>query len=340
MMYNRKDSEERDMGIKYMQEIRITENEANQRLDRFLKKYLKSATLSYIYKAIRKDVKVNGKRVREDTVLLCGDNVALYISDGELASLSRRKEHERAKRQFSIAYEDENVLIVEKPFGLLVHGDKTEKKNTLTNQVISYLIENGSYVPRLEKTFVPSPVNRLDRNTTGLVIFGKNSQALQSLNEILRDKQCIRKFYWTVVSGNLKQDLHLVDRMEKDHQANRVAVTPAESGSGKLMETIARPVVYKNGYTFVEVQLVTGRTHQIRAHLQKAGYYVVGDDKYGKPAVNREFLKRYGLKAQFLHAYKLEFDESCPPVLNALRGKSITAQLPPNLQDIKKALFD
>lgn len=171
-----------------MFKIEITENQANQRLDRFLKKYFNNASLGTIYKLIRKDVKVNGKRANESTLLANGDELTLYISDETAAGLRKEKRRVKVKKQFKIAYEDNDLLIVEKPFGLLTHGDRTEKKNHLANQVIDYLIEKGDYNPRTETTFVPAPANRLDRNTTGLVIFGKNAAALQKLNRIIREK--------------------------------------------------------------------------------------------------------------------------------------------------------
>ncbi len=184
-----------------MENIQITKNEENQRLDRFLRKYLKNASLSYIYKAIRKDVKVNGKRGKEDQILYEGDEISLYMDSDEIEEFQKKKDRPQGKRQFRVAYEDENVLVVEKPFGLLTHGDITEKKNTLANQVLGYLIEEGKYSPRNERTFVPSPVNRLDRNTTGLVIFGKNAAALAALNKMIRERTSIKKYYWTIVAG-------------------------------------------------------------------------------------------------------------------------------------------
>ena len=158
-----------------MIKITVSPNEDKQRLDRFLRKYLKAAPLSLIYRLIRKDVKVNGLRAERDYMLAAGDLIELYIDEGQLEALSKKKEYPTVHRQFTIAYEDEDVLAVSKPFGLLVHGDAEEKKHTLANQVIDYLIGTGSYVPRIERTFVPSPVHRLDRNTTGLVLFGKQS---------------------------------------------------------------------------------------------------------------------------------------------------------------------
>ncbi len=316
----------------------ISENEKDQRLDRFLKKYLKNASLGYIYKLIRKDVKINGKRGSIDTMLSEGDEISLYINDEELNNLTKTKKHEKSKRQFNIAYEDDNILIVEKPFGLLTHGDSTEKKNHLANQVISYLIEKGDYVPRVERTFVPSPVNRLDRNTTGLVLFGKNNKALQVLNKMIRERGYVNKYYLTIVSGNMKSELVLKDKMEKDESKNMVKVLPEDYEDGKIMETIARPLKYKDGFTLVEVELVTGRTHQIRAHLARAGYPIIGDTKYGFKAANRKVEEKFDLTTQFLHAYRLSFVSAEEP-LEYLIGKNITAELPKNLEMIKNSIF-
>ncbi len=316
----------------------ISGNEKEQRLDRFLKKYLKNASLSYIYKLIRKDVKINGKRGNIETMLSEGDEISLYIGEEELEKLTQSKKLIKSKKQFNIAYEDENILIVEKPFGLLTHGDSTEKKNHLANQVISYLIEKGDYVPRLERTFVPSPVNRLDRNTTGLVLFGKNNKALQTLNKMIRERGYINKYYLTIVAGNLKKELILKDKMEKDEDKNLVKVLSLDDEEGKIMETIARPLKYSNGYTLVEVELVTGRTHQIRAHLSKAGYPIIGDIKYGRSEINRKIERDFNLTTQFLHAYRLSFIGAEEP-LEYLVGKNIKAELPANLEKIKNSIF-
>ncbi|HVI39869.1 MAG TPA: RluA family pseudouridine synthase [Anaerovoracaceae bacterium] len=321
-----------------MIKITITGNEENQRLDRFLKKYFKNAPLSYIYKLIRKDVKVNGKRAAIETLLALGDELAIYIPEEEAITYQEKKIISHSKKQFKIAFEDKNIIIVEKPFGLLVHGDKTEKKNTLANQVAGYLAEKGEYVPGMEKTFVPSPVNRLDRNTTGLVIFGKNNRTLQSLNQMIRDRGYIRKYYLTIVHGELKKSLQLKDKMEKDEKTNTVRVIDLESADGKVMETIAKPLKTANGFTLVEVELVTGRTHQIRAHLAKAGFPVIGDVKYEIKGQNKKIEQNFKLTTQLLHAYKLCFDDGVAP-LEYLKGMEVKANLPVNFEAIKDSLF-
>lgn len=323
--------------MNFMINIEIGKNEQNQRLDKFLRKYLGKAPLSYIYKAIRKDVKVNGKRSKEDYILELGDTVTLYIADDVIESYRKKVETTRAKRQFKIAYEDENLIVVEKPFGLLTHGDQHEKKNHLANQVIDYLIETESYNPRIEKTFTPAPVNRLDRNTTGLVLFGKTNLAVQQLNQMIREKDKVSKCYMTIVSGNLKKELHLRDRMVKDRVNNKVTVLSMDQ-EGLEMETIVRPMQSNGKYTLVEVEIITGRTHQIRAHLAKTGHPVIGDVKYGDKRVNGYVRQRFDLNTQLLHAYKLEF-AGVEGELAYLNGKTVYAELPEDFKRIKDGLF-
>ncbi|NLD18736.1 MAG: RluA family pseudouridine synthase [Clostridiales bacterium] len=311
----------------------ITEDEANQRVDRFLKKYLRQAPLSAIYKILRKDIKVNAKRVKEGTVLCQGDEVTLYISDEELEKLSKRSPRKHVKKQFKIAYEDDKVLIVEKPWGLLTHGDSFEKKNTLANQVCGYLQEQGEYDPSRARSFTPSPVNRLDRNTTGLVIFGKTAESLRVLTEVIRNRDEIKKYYLTIVAGTLKEELFLAADLVKDGKSNVVKVVE----NGKSAYTSVRPVSTGKEYSLAEVELVTGRTHQIRAHMAHAGFPLIGDVKYGNRKVNYEMKEKYGLTTQLLHAYKLEFDKM-PNGFRLLDSKVIKSELPPDFERIMKGL--
>lgn len=350
--------------------IKITagRNDAEQRLDRFLRKYLKGATLGNIYKIIRKDIKINGSRagVKNETVIHEGDEISLYISDDDFARFTGNaaggnngpssgaphgagnavegQAKKRPRRSFGIIYEDENVIAVEKPYGLLTHGDGREKKNTLVNQVIDHLIEKGDYVPRLERSFTPAAVNRLDRNTTGIVLLGKNAAALRTLNAMIRSKESVSKYYITIVKGELMDELRLEGELVKDEARNIVSVSAAtdeaeeNDGRAKQITTIARPLARSNGFTLAEIELITGRTHQIRAHMASAGHPVLGDTKYGDPAVNDGVASRYGLKAQLLHAYRLVINDADEP-LEYLKGREFKAPLPKSAAKICRDMF-
>ena len=311
--------------MKSMVKLIITENEGNQRLDRFLRKYLKRAPLSMIYKLIRKDVKVNGKRGHEDTVLQAGDSLVIYIPDDKLAELTAPVKKQKARRSFGIVYEDENVIVVNKPSGLLTHGDSHEKKNTLVNQVCGYLQDKGEYNPSVERTFAPAPANRLDRNTSGLVIFGKTAEALRELTEIIRDKENVRKIYMALVAGRMDGAADIDSRLVKNESTNKVRVAP--DGEGQSARTIVTGIRPGDEMSLVEVNLITGRTHQIRVHLSSAGHPVAGDPKYGSDKLNRRIRDKYGVTSQLLHAARLEMGE-LDGSLAYLAGRVFEAPLP------------
>ncbi len=327
--------------------LKIGENEKNQRLDRFLKKYFKNATLSYIYKAIRKDIKLNGKRGKPETLLELDDEIQIYIPEEKINEFTKTNKRQKVKKSFKVAYEDENILIVYKPSGILTHGTKEEKKNHLTNQVISYLIEKGDFKPSESMTFNPSPVNRLDRNTEGLVIFAKKGETLQVLNEMMRRKNCIKKYYLTVVRGELDKEIHLKGYLSKLKEKNMVKVIDEKSNLSaenncdskiKEIETIAKPVFTKDGYTLVEVELITGRTHQIRAHLSSIGLVILGDGKYGDFALNKELKELLKGRNQLLDAYRLEIDNSIEP-LGYLSGSIFKGFISSKYKAVLKELF-
>ena len=336
-----------------MREIIISANDAGRRLDRFLRKYLPGASLGEIYRIIRKDVKVDAKRRSESYILNEGETLSLYLSDETLNAFgaaqksadSRRPKVSSARRTFGIVYEDDNILIADKPFGLLTHGDSREKKNHLANQVKDYLIACGSYDPRNEKVFTPAPANRLDRNTTGVVLFGKTSAAMRELNRMIREDD-IRKFYYTIACGIIGDEMRLGGSLIKDEASNKVSIL--YDGSGKNVETIVRPLevlTFGDGLkaTMCEVELVTGRSHQIRAHLASTGHPLIGDSKYATPEaarVNAYVSKRFGLSTQLLHADRIEFLDSAAASesLGYLAERAFDAPLPKRFREILTGL--
>ncbi len=322
--------------------IPIGENEAGRRLDRFLRKYLEKAPLSFIYRAVRKDVKVNGARKPAEYVLQAGDQLALYLSDEELARLRRDRKRGRTHKTFRVIYEDENVLIVNKPAGLLTHGNGQERRDHLANQVVDYLIEEGAYDPRRQSSFSPAPVNRLDRNTSGLVLFALNYPVQRLLNERIRSRQGIGKYYRTICLGRVEAPLDLVSSMTKDETRNQVTEHAAGTEGARLMRTEVRPLAAgaldRMPVSLCQVQIDTGRTHQIRVQMAGAGHPLLGDPKYGDPAANRLAREELGLTVQLLHAETLRFRD-LPTPLAYLNGRSFTAQPPVRFQAAEEALF-
>ena len=322
-----------------MKKLIIDENHANQRIDKYLKKLLCRAPTQMIYKMLRKkDIKVNGVRVKENYILKNQDVVELFLYEDKFQEYSQPQTIFDLKIEFDVLYEDENILIVAKPAGLLVHEDINEDMNTLTHQVLTYLYQQGEYDPQTSLGFTPGPVHRLDRNTSGIVIFGKTMRALQDLNEMMKKRHCIEKTYLTICKGYMSSQ-ELIGYMKKDSdQSQSRIVSPSTPGALK-MHTIVHHVKSNQDFSLLEVKLVTGRTHQIRLHLASVSHPIIGDSKYGDFELNKMIKKKYHLDHQFLHAYQIQFVK---PIgcLKYLQDYTVTCPLPKNLLRIKKQIFD
>lgn len=323
-----------------MKEIIITKNESGQRVDKYVRKYLCDAPLSFIYKTFRKkDIKINGKWVNIEYILKENDVLRIYIKDEIIEQYTSIKPIEKLTFNHEIIYEDENILIINKPSGLLVHGDEKEKRITLANQVLSYLYQKGEYDPSLDIGFTPAPAHRLDRNTSGVVVFGKNLSTLQALLELFKDKNKIDKIYYALVVGNVTGEGTIDASLLKDEEKGIVKVVNKGVEGAKSALTKYK-VKYNFGkYSLLEVKLLTGRTHQIRVHLSYKKFPLVGDAKYGDFKANKEFKETFNYETQFLHAKSISFKE-VDGVLKYLSGRSFEARLGKKEQNIINILLD
>lgn len=301
----------------------IKKEEEGQTLEKYVRKTLFEAPLSFIYKLFRKkDVKVNGHWQDKKYVISESEEVSIYITDSQLEEFKRQVENKQLEDISSwIIYEDENILLINKPRGVLVQKN-TEDSNALDEIVISYLINKGEYDPNKNLGYKPAPAHRLDRNTAGIVVFGKNIATLRYLADALNDKSVIQKKYLTLVKGEIDKDGEINAPVLKNSKTQRVTV----SKEGKQAITKYKVVETFKGYTLLEVELLTGRTHQIRVHMAYINHPVVGDSKYGDYELNKELESKYGFKNQFLEAYQLDFNKLNNP-LKYLSGRSFKISL-------------
>ena len=303
-----------------MKELTVGKNDAGQRLDRFVGKSLPLLPPALLQKYIRlKRIKVNGARAERDYRLCEGDRLQLYLNDEFFEAPSEENVYLTiANPKLHILYEDENILLLDKPAGLVVHADEGEKVNTLVNHIQAYLYQKREWNPRWENAFTPALCNRIDRNTGGIVIAAKNAAALRILNDKIRDRE-IEKYYLCAVRGRPKPESgRLENYLFKDAEKNQVYVKSKPEPGARTAVTEYRVLRSKGALSLVECRLLTGRTHQIRAQMAHAGWPLLGDGKYGVERVNRS----YGEKGQALYSYRLEFafptDAGC---LEYLRGK-------------------
>lgn len=347
-----------------MQVFIVEKNHAGQRLDKFLHKYLPEASNSFIYKMLRKkNITLNGKKAEGKEILQINDEIKCFFSEETFAKFSGtapatlpenpkedkvpgktekkskdgiseyKKAYEKlSEENIKVIYEDENVLILHKPVGVLTQ--KAENNDLSLNEwMVGYLLNKGKITENELRLFKPSVCNRLDRNTSGLVLCGISLAGTQCLNDLIKTRK-IRKYYRTICVGEIKNAGMLEGTLSKDHKKNKVTIDE----EGEAIKTAYMPIQKLNQqYTYLEVELITGKTHQIRAHLASIEHPLIGDTKYGIAEINQQFQKKYKLENQLLHAYRLEFPvlEGC---LEPLSEMVFLAPIPKEFKVILKGL--
>lgn len=347
-----------------MQIIKINENDAGRRLDKFLLKYFDAAPASFVYKNLRKkNIKLCMKRASGDEILKAGDEIELYFADETIVSLSSlaarlftanddevktytkqcgaalpRKEKPLYRdmelgKYCSIVYEDENLIIANKKAGVL--SQKAKPGDISLNEILlgytqkSRADKQSDCASTATGMFTPSICNRLDRNTTGLIIFAKTYAAARSLNRMLKDRS-LKKYYLTAVEGLVQEKQQIRAWLIKDEKNNKVSIFDREIEGAALIETAYEPLKFDmiadRRATFLKVELITGKTHQIRAHLASEGHPVLGDIKYGDDELARLLRKKYGVKSHILHSWQLDMPEDIEGALNYLSGRRFTAE--------------
>ena len=314
-----------------MRQLTVHKNDENQRLDKYLKKYLKEAPGSFIYKMLRKkNIVLNGKKADGTEKLSAGDEIKLFFAEETLQKFTGEAAAAAVtfpQKELDILFEDEDILIINKPAGEL--SQKAEAKDVSMNEyALGYLQKCGAVTEESLKVFKPSVCNRLDRNTSGILIVAKTYQGAREFGEALQ-KRSVRKFYRCIVKGDVKKSETIDGYLYKDEKTNKVQIFQEKREGASEIHTAYRPVKRERGLTLLEVHLITGRTHQIRAHLSSIGHSILGDPKYG----DRKLSEKYQVNYQLLHACRLELDGFTGDFAK-YNGKVITAKVPEIFENI------
>lgn len=319
-----------------VREIEINKNEAGQRLDKLLAKYMNKAPKSFIYKMLRKkNITLNKKKADGSEKLEINDRVQLFLSDETIEKFTEL-DVVANEVDLQVIYEDENILVINKPAGMLSQKAKPEDES-LTEYVIAYLLKTKQLTKEELISFHPGLCNRLDRNTSGIIIAGKSLAGLQQMGILLKERN-IGKYYQTIVKGVIKEPTCIEGYLTKDKSHNKVTISKEPVEGADYIKTQYEPLKTNGEYTLLRVKLLTGRSHQIRAHLQSIGHPVIGDGKYGDVQVNKYFKRNFNLRFHLLHSYELDF-----PViegeLNNLSEKQFIAPLPSYFEAIVSRIF-
>ncbi len=314
-----------------MVELQITAKEAGQRFDKFLKKYLNEAPGSFIYKMLRKkNITLNGKKAAGSELLADGDQIRLFLSDETIRKFHQSRTSAapvsvKTAPSLSVIYEDDDLIFINKPANMLTQKGN-DPQNSLTEFLLQDLLTRKMLTEEDLRAFRPSPANRLDRNTTGLVLCSKSLRGAQFLSEMIRNRD-LKKEYQVLVSGRVNQNGVKTVYYSKDAKHNLVTLYPDQKEGRGFMKTGIYPVQVSDQASLLRIDLLTGKTHQIRAHLAYLGHPVLGDSKYGDPKQNRMLRQKHGIRRQMLHAWRITFPEVSGS-FSYLSGKSFTAPPP------------
>lgn len=316
-----------------MKELEVKVQESGQRFDKYLSRYLKEAPKSFLYKMLRKkNITLNGKKASGNEKLEANDKVQLFFSDETLEKFMG-EEKEVKKAFLEILYEDKNVIFINKPVGML--SQKAKKEDVSLNEYLAgYLLDSGAMTKEDFRTFHPAVCNRLDRNTSGIIAGGKTMAGLQTLTELFRDRS-LHKYYLALVKGIVKEEAHIKGYLKKDRSSNKVTITRQPQKDAVFIETRYIPLgcSKENQLTLLKVELLTGRSHQIRAHLASIGHPIIGDTKYGDVRVNKKYHTQYKVKSQLLHSWKLVLPQLEGELKN-LSDMEITAPVPKEFKQV------
>lgn len=332
-----------------MYQLEIRENEAGQRLDKFLHKFMPLAPSSFFYKMLRKkNITLNGKKAEGNEKLSVGDKLSFYLSEETMKGFQKEdkihngslhNEYEKAFKELkgiSVIYEDEHVIIMNKPAGVLSQKAKPEDLS-LNEWMIGYLLANKCIDAKQLSTFKPSICNRLDRNTIGLVIGAKSLAGSQKMNELI-SRRNIKKFYRMLVKGHVQKEETLEGYLLKDEKSNKVRLTADDSDEkAAYIKTRYYPVKDFSDRTLVEAELITGKPHQIRIHLASTGHPLLGDYKYGDRAFNEKYKKQFHINSQLLYACRLELPEMEDP-FESLSCRVIEAPVPDEFKKLTSVI--
>lgn len=325
-----------------MRKIAVTEKEEGMRLDKLIMRYLALAPKSFTYKMLRKkNITLNGKKAEGSERLTAGDELFFYLSEETIEKFRAKEEISRIERRKlskdSVLYEDRHILIINKPAGLLSQKAKKEDVS-LIEEITEYLLSENSLDEESPGTFKPAVCNRLDRNTSGIILAGKSTTGLSELGKLLAKRDSVEKYYLTIVNGCIKEKERIHGWMKKEKNRNRADIFEEGQDGAKEIETEYFPIAYTKAYTLLRVHLITGRSHQIRAHLAERGHPVIGDSKYGNKELNNPLIKKYALRHHLLHSHEFSFGD-IEGVLSYMSGRRIFAPMPAQFEGIARDLF-